>query len=119
VTTLVAVDPGEALVQVAAVEKAIQGFVLDTAMDVVGRPQLVGVPKDTAVRGTGPGVAGAIDLLLGCGVRAGTPSLGWSRGEQMRRLRRELVAGNRRVVEMADAADAQLLVQVLERAEKE
>jgi hypothetical protein len=66
----VAVDPGEALVEVAAIEKAVQGLVLDAAMNVPGLAQLIRVLADAAVQGAGPRVAGAIDLLLGCGVRA-------------------------------------------------
>ncbi len=49
VTALVAVDPGEPLMQVTAVEKALQGLVLDPAVDVPGLAQLLGVILDAAV----------------------------------------------------------------------
>jgi len=42
-TTLVAMDPGEPLVQVTAVEKTLQGLVLDPAVDVPGLAQLLGM----------------------------------------------------------------------------
>jgi len=51
VTTLVAVDPGEAFVEVSAVEETLQGLVFDAAMDVFGLAQLVGMLADTAVQG--------------------------------------------------------------------
>ena len=43
VTTLVAVDPGEAFVEVSAVEETIEGLVFDAAMDVSGLAQLISV----------------------------------------------------------------------------
>jgi hypothetical protein len=55
VATLVAVDPGEALVEVAAVEKAIQGLVLDAPVDVPlpnsGCPILSFFPYGPAIHG--------------------------------------------------------------------
>jgi len=71
VTALVAVDSGEAFVEVAAVEKAIQGFVLDAPVYVPGLAQLVGVLTDATMATLGS-VGGSVG---GSGLRWGRTTL--------------------------------------------
>ncbi len=74
---LVAIDPRETFVEVAAVEKSFQGILLNCAANGSRRSQLIRVSADALIERTLAGLPWAVDPAggIGAGLHAACPSV--------------------------------------------